>query len=367
MNYDYIIIGAGIAGCSIAYHLHVRGKKVLLVDEKAIASNASKAAGAFLSPLGGKINSYNELVNMALEYSLDFYENLAPDLIVKKGLLKVAKNKNESLKLKESASDYLSINQLREISPDFKNIEGEYYPNAAIIEPVKMAEYMTKDIDTFFGRFIDEVVYQDENYHINGHSAKHLILASGVHKPLVKHPYIEIIPASGVRIEAKTSTNIPFNIHRKFSLSTQRKDGTIAIGATNTPGVCIEGIQKSAVESLINEVHEYIELKDFEVLESYIGARATIKSYFPVVGKLINAKESLKKHPSIMKGTKIPSSELDFYPNLYIFNAVGSRGFVFSPYLAKLLSEHLLDNKELPKEINPLKLFYKYARSEPTL
>ena len=367
MNYDFIIIGAGIAGCSIAHHLHVRGKKVLLVDEIGIASHASKAAGAFLSPLQGKINSYNSLVNTSLLYSLKFYESIDANLIVKKGLLKVAKNEKEYQQLKESATHYLNINQLQNISTNFHNIEGEYSENAAIVEPVKIAQAMTKGIDTLFGISVKALTYSNDVYTIDSHTSKHIILSTGAHKALIECPYIDIIPAHGVRIEATSSTPIPFNIHRKFSLSTQRHNGTIAIGATNSKRLYKSDVEQADIESLLEEVKEYMKLEDLEIKEVYQGARATIKSYFPVIGPLINSKETLRAFPSIMKGTKIPEENLIYHPNITLFNAVGSRGFVFSPYLAKLLTEYLLDGIALPSEVQPLKLFYKYARSEPNI
>ncbi len=65
MTYDYVIVGAGIAGCSVAYFLHEKEptKKILILDRHSdIAHGASGAAGAFLSPLLGKPNKLKNLV-----------------------------------------------------------------------------------------------------------------------------------------------------------------------------------------------------------------------------------------------------------------------------------------------------------------
>jgi tRNA 5-methylaminomethyl-2-thiouridine biosynthesis bifunctional protein len=45
-----------------------------------------------------------------------------------------------------------------------------------------------------------------------------------------------------------------------------------------------------------------------------------------------------------------------------MINALGSRGFVFGPYLAKILSDNIIDGTPIPKEISTQNLFYKAAR-----
>lgn len=51
-SYKYVIVGAGIAGCSTAYFLSKYSDSILLIDRNcSLAQGASGAAGAFLSPL----------------------------------------------------------------------------------------------------------------------------------------------------------------------------------------------------------------------------------------------------------------------------------------------------------------------------
>ncbi len=66
-----LIIGAGIVGCSIAYHLTLRGlRDVLVVEQNTIASGAScRAAGGIRQQFSNPTN-----IRMA-QYSLDFFEN----------------------------------------------------------------------------------------------------------------------------------------------------------------------------------------------------------------------------------------------------------------------------------------------------
>ena len=75
-EYDYVIVGAGIAGCSLGHFLGKYSKSILLIDKNEdLAFGASGAAGAFLSPLLGKPNKFKDLVTRALSFSTEYYKN----------------------------------------------------------------------------------------------------------------------------------------------------------------------------------------------------------------------------------------------------------------------------------------------------
>jgi len=67
----------------------------------------------------------------------------------------------------------------------------------------------------------------------------------------------------------------------------------------------------------------------------------------------------LAEHPSIKKGRKFP---LKYINNLYVYNGLGGRGFVFAPMMAQMLAEHIVDKKEIDVRVNPDRLFWKWAR-----
>lgn len=376
--YDFLIIGAGSAGCNSASYLQKRGFRVAIVDKEGVASGGSGAAGAFLSPLAGVENKYNSFINSALDYALKFYEKEVPDFIVKKGVLRVVNDNFDTTKLQNNSikNRYMSRDELKDISQNFAQIDGYFYENAAILDPHVVCHKLIKEVD-FHTLHVEELRYEDGFYLFDDFKAKHVILAQGVIKPIVATPYIKIAPIFGVKIDVKTTTKVPFNLHKSISISTNKKDSTISIGATkerhdSADMACLtscdkcvfySGSEQAQVEELLKEAKELIELEDLEVIKIYRGARATIKSYFPVIGKVIDYKKSLDKHPSIKNGTKIPPELLSCFPNLYIINALGSRGFVVAPLLAKLLCEEILDSKKIPQELSSEKLFYKMARA----
>jgi glycine/D-amino acid oxidase-like deaminating enzyme len=377
--YDYLVIGAGSAGCNIAHILEKKSVKVLVVDKEGIAGSASGAAGAFLSPLPGKQNLYNSFVNDALEFSLKFYENLLINGINKKGVLRVPTDNfnDEKLKNNHLSYKYFSSQYLQKISSNFKHINGYFYENASIIEPKLVCEKLLLKCD-FIKKDIKSLNYIDGYYLFDNFKAKNIVLTQGVSPSLLKLPYMNISPIFGLKIDVKTTTKIPFNIHKNISISTNKSDGTVSIGATSqrhdlqnmkcetTCDKCEFYINtdEAQISTLLTQANELIKLDDVEVVKVYKGARASIKSYFPVVGKAINYDLSLSKYPSIKKGATLKPELLSYHENIFIMNALGSRGFVFAPYLAKILSEHILKNKEIPKELSLEKLFYKLARKK---
>lgn len=375
--YDFLIIGAGSAGCSSAYFLHKEGKSVAIIDREGIAGGASGAAGAFLSPLPGQKNLYNSLVNDALDFSLKFYENLFPQAVDKRGVLRVANDNFDEDKLSRNSIkyDYFDAKKLHNLSKNFRDIEGYFYENAAVIEPIQICNKLTEGCD-FYKIDVEKLIFENGFYMLENIGAKNVILAQGVSTSLVEIPYMKIAPIFGLRIDVKTTTKVPFNVHKSISISTNKQDGTLSIGATHERHdsqkmECLTTCDKCSfyvnsdeaqIQTLLKQADELIKLDDLEVVKIYKGARATIKSYFPVVGQAVDYESTLKKHPSIKNGTKIPPESLDYFVNLHVINALGSRGFVFGPFLAKILTQNILYNEPIPKEISTLKLFYKMAR-----
>ena len=377
--YDYLIIGAGSAGSHMAYYLHKSGAKVAVVDREGIAGSASGAAGAFLSPLPGKKNLYNSCVNDALNFSISFYENFIPNMVNKNGVLRIQNDNFDKDKLQnnEIKYKYYDSNALQKISKNFKDIDGYFYENAAVIEPIEVCTRLLDGCD-FYKYDVKKLVHDGDLYILDDIKAKNIILAQGVSSSLVDIPYMKISPIFGLRVDVKTSTKIPFNIHKSISISTNKHNGTVSIGATQQRHdtdefECLTSCDKCAfyintdevqIKTLLAQADEMIELEDLEIIKIYKGSRATIKSYFPVIGKVIDYEKSLAKYPSIKNGTKIPAESLEYYENMYVINALGSRGFVFGSYLANILSDNILNNVDIPKELSCEKLFYKMARAK---
>jgi tRNA 5-methylaminomethyl-2-thiouridine biosynthesis bifunctional protein len=111
--------------------------------------------------------------------------------------------------------------------------------------------------------------------------------------------------------------------------------------------------------ALKSQAQALIDTADLALKKTFCGMRAGAKDYFPLLGKVIDVGYMLETYPQLRKGTR---PALKYKENLYVFNGLGGRGFVFAPLLAKILSEHIVDNKELDTRVSPDRLFLKWCR-----
>ena len=380
-TYDYIIIGSGIAGACISYEL--KDEDVLLIDKnESFALGASGAAGAFLNPLLGKNNNFKELVNKSLIYANDFYKRVCPKSYFNKGVLRIPKNEEDRKKF----ISYEESNEFDYIQKD----EGYFFSIGSQVIPNEVCETLTKDIETKFSYEIKHIEFIDNTWLINNElRCKTLIITSGANTKLIDEKYFNIRPVWGQKIDISTTTCVSINYHKECSVSSSYKEldkdkFMLSIGATHHRFNCDKDICNYCVETanlnkmykhgytssiadtdtkdLLKKAADIIDLENIEVLDIKVGARACSFDYFPMLGSLIDSKKTLDMFPYLKKGTKVPSEKFIRYKNLFVINGLGGRGFVLSPYLAKLLKSHIKENLLLNENLTVDRLFKKWVR-----
>ena len=353
---DFIVIGGGISGSSIAYFLNKQTKSVKLIDKSGIASAGSKAAGAFLSPMIGIKNSYNTFVNQALHFALDFYQTIAPDLLQRNGVQRIPKDEEDRANF-DTYEAY--IEDLEYSKPD-KFGGGFFFKDGAVINPVAIITRLTESIEIVH-EDITSISFDGEVWSANGHKAKNIILADGAFNRLIGEEYIKIKKLWGQRIVVSTSTTIPHNLHKNCSIS-KTKDGLISIGATYERGVLEQEPNEANTLKLLERANDIVALKDIKVLDAIAGPRAATDDYWALSGEVIDSKSSLEKYPNLKNGQKIAWDDLIKHKNLYILNGLGSRAFVIAPLLANNLAEHITQGKPLLEPVRTFRMFNRWVR-----
>jgi glycine oxidase len=84
--YDVVVVGAGIVGCSVSYHLAKAGLKVALVDKGSVAGEASQAAAGMLAPLGDEPPDQAHPLQQLGMAALSFYDGLDEQLKQETGM-----------------------------------------------------------------------------------------------------------------------------------------------------------------------------------------------------------------------------------------------------------------------------------------
>lgn len=369
--YDVAVVGAGINGCSVVHEFTSAEQRVILFDMDGVAHGGSGAAGAFISPKFSKSGELKELIHNAFVYSMDFYEKNFSHLFTKVPLLHIAQDekdseilkeykKSTSLKLKTPPKELLS-----QLTPNAKNMENISL-EAGVVNAQAMCEAMSKSAK-FVKERVDTLVYDEGMWIINDtYSAKNIVLSTGAYESIIKEPYIQLRGVWGHRIDIKTTSKNTHSIHQFVSISPS-KDGMLAIGATHN----VHYHPQSAKEpydveqgrrELLEKASRTIELEDVEVIKDYTGLRSGSFDYMPLVGGLVISGETLALSNIRFKTKKPNYAEYTYYPNLYMINGNGGYGFVLAPYLAKILSEHILSGKKISDRLSPARFFARWAK-----
>lgn len=378
-KYDYIIIGAGIAGCSLSYFLKKESKSVLLIDKnKDVAFGASGAAGAFLSPLLGKSNNFKTLVTEALKFSTNIYKKEFSQFLDNCGTCRIPKTKDEDDKF-QSYIPFMDF--------EYEKFEdGYFFKVGSTIKPYEICKALSSDVEKLFDYEVLKIEQKDDFWIINNEiKANKLFLATGADISLISEPYFDIRAVWGQKIDVKTSTKVDINYHKECSLS-KSNNGIVSIGATHNRfsedmsnssyNLKLKNINeinhnektlqimKNDTKELLEKANSIKKLEDVEVLDVKIGARASSVDYFAMIGLLVDSKKSFEKYPHIKNGTHIKNENLEVIKNLYTLNGVGGRGFVLSLYLAHNLVESILRDKKLDDNITNYRLFSRWAKRQ---
>ncbi|MBD3823205.1 MAG: FAD-dependent oxidoreductase [Epsilonproteobacteria bacterium] len=369
--YDVAIIGAGINGCAISHAVIEAKKSVILFDMSGIASGGSGAAGAFISPKFSKEGELRELLNDAFLFSMDFYEKNFPQHLTKAQLLHIAKDEaeaqtlraykqNSPLRLKTPSKTLLS--SLTSHAKECENVSLD----AGVVDAPAMCQALSNGCE-FKREKVTSLVYNDGMWIINEcYAAKSVVLATGAYESLIYEPYSGIRGVWGHRIDVRSACENSASIHQFVSISPS-KEGEIAIGATHNvhyhPQKNKEpyDIEAGRIE-LLEKASRTMDLGSVEILRDFTGLRSGSVDYMPLIGKVVLANETQAAFGNKLRVKHFDYEQFLYYPELYMINGNGGYGFVLAPYLAKMLSELMLQGKPISERLVPARFFARWAR-----
>jgi glycine/D-amino acid oxidase-like deaminating enzyme len=353
-SYETIIIGGGVIGNSIAYHLSERYKEgVLVLDKKFPMTGTSGSTQAWVWVHNKTPSSYAEFSM----YSAELYPYLSRkigDIEYKRtGGLSPFFNEKDREKAKRLAESYrefgIKIRVLTKeevlkmepsINPDvagatYSSIDGNVNPFRLIDMYMRAAKkngvhYSTYNpvtaIQKYDGKYV--IVSEKETY-----VCRNLILAGGTWSRDLGNMLGITIPINQLRGQILVSEPLKPFLNYTISGLRQANNGEVLIGYSMEKAGFDRSTTLDVIQETANMAVRYVpSLKNAKIVRTFSGIRAMPEDGFPIIGK-------------------VPGVE-----NLYV--AATHSGITLSPLIGTLLTELIVDGEtSIPIDRYSLKRF----------
>ncbi|GAA4431859.1 FAD-dependent oxidoreductase [Pontibacter saemangeumensis] len=360
MKYDYIVVGHGLAGAILSYTLRKRGYQVLVVDEPR-PSSASRVAAGLLNPIAGKRFAKSWMADAFIPAADAFYAELeahfGQELFVHKPIYKIFSTiEEQNTWMANSASggwnDFiLATHTTSTHQPTIDDPYGGIMigrGGSLLVEDMLRlltAELLAQGL-LLPERFqMDQLQLTAQGVKYKEQEAGHLVFCEGFQ--VVQNPYFKwlpVKPTKGEVLEVQTENFNPECIYNKAVYVVPVGAGRFLVGATydwrqpdEQPSA--EGRQELAARfSQITSQH-------FRIIKHRAGIRPAVRDRKPLVGV----------HPK--------------YPQLSVFNGMGSKAVQMAPYLAQQFADALGGGAEVMPDIRIsryLSLYYDYIKQQNT-
>jgi glycine/D-amino acid oxidase-like deaminating enzyme len=345
---DYIIVGQGIAGSMLSWHLLKERKKVLVVDQLNPSSSTRIAAG-IINPITGRkfvktwladaliVEAEKTYAGFEKMFDTALYEHMP---IVH--LFDSVKSQNDwSLRCATGGyQHYLTNEQLvsfdkQKVKNDFGGFEinggGRLNTDAFISHYRSFLQTENILLDETFD--FDALQVQPEKVKYKQHEAARIIFCDGANA--IHNPYFKFLPFQLAKGECLI-VNIPnFYPNRiiKGEVAIMPYYGTnlYYIGATHAWHFNDDQPSDIGKNELLGNLSAILNCP-FEIIEHKAAIRPTVKQRRPFLGF----------HPQ--------------FNNVGIFNGMGTKGVSLAPYFAVHLVQHMLHQTPLMPEVDIQKL-----------
>lgn len=339
---DYIIVGQGLAGTVLSFHLQQLNKSVFVIDKERKSTSSKVAPGAYnpmvlkrftpcwrieeqLEPLYSFINNFETYYNSSIHQPLKLWRKFQS--VQEQNLWM---EKSEKSRLAPFMNPVFHQNPYKEIIADFGF--GEVNHAGRVNLPKMIATYREdlKRTGNILDENFDYSALRNSNNYIEYKSvrAKKIIFCEG-HR-LTNNPFFNYLPLMRTKGELITVKLKDLNVSElvKSNISIlPLGDNLYKVGATFNWEDKDEICTPEAREDLLNKLKSLVNIEP-EVVAHQAGLRPTVKDRRALLGA----------HPENEK--------------LIIFNGLGTRGLLISPYLSLHLINFLEQGKTLDPEVD---------------
>ena len=339
---DYIIIGQGIAGSFLAWFLQKNNKSVIVIDD-AKPNASSRVAAGIIHPVTGRRIVKTWMADQVIPFAENFYSELEnyfrikifhPLRIVE--LLSSAKEYNDWMaRSAEQGLDSYIDSSFKEnaydsfLQPFPKKIlikKSAWVDTKLLLQTLK--NHLSKNNSYLNEKFESEKLKLDrEGVTYKDIAAKRIIFCDGVGSlSNIYWRHLPFMPSKGEMITIKAEMKLDHILNRKISILPVGEN-LFKVGSTYSWKYDDDSPTTNAKEELIGQLKSVLKIP-FEVAGHSSGIRPTVKDRRPMLG--------LHKQ----------------FPQVGIFNGLGTKGCLLAPYFARHLTSYLEGNVDLIREVD---------------
>lgn len=351
MNYDFIVVGHGLAGATLAYTLRKQGNKVLVIDEPR-QYTASKVAAGLVNPVAGKRFAKTWLADTFIPAANAYYDELeehfSQSLFFHKPIYKIFSSIEEqntwmAKSAGEGWQEYIEATYTQSISqPGIQDpFGGIMIKQGGYLQVPQMLELLSQELlqqnlmlPEYFNVELLQLTEQGVKY--KDVVAKHLIFCEGHH--VVHNPYFKwlpIQPTKGEVLEVRAQNFKAECIYNKAVYVVPIEEVAFKIGATYDWRNPNEEPTEAGQEELAERFRQ-ITSQSFNIINHWAGIRPAVRDRRPLVGT----------HPE--------------HTQLSVFNGMGSKGVLMAPYLAQRFAAALAGEADSLPDVHISRYFSLY-------
>ena len=341
----HLIVGAGLAGCLLAWRLQQANERFLLIGSTTMPAAFDVAAG-IINPVTGrwmtKTWNFNQLLPIAKEtyraieqqYNIQVFHPI-PEIRFCQNVddIKRLGRRLRNPRYQDVLSQFFEAG---EAAPDFNDAHGSFgIKQAAYVELPKVVNTLRKAFAQQ-GHFRDESFLHSElTSSPNGWQYRDLLVqnvifcegANARNNPWFTN--LALTPAKGETLLCHSPTlQLPRKLyhHKKWLLP--YPDGSFRVASydesdlSESPTAARKEALLTAAQAALKEPHQ------IQISAHLAGVRPSSRDSRPIIGA----------HPS--------------EPNLYLLNGLGSKGASTSPAMTQQLAEHILTNSPIAPEVD---------------
>jgi glycine oxidase len=330
-EFEYVVVGGGLAGRLTAWCLARRGRTVALVDDPVIPS-ASRIAAGMLTPVTGRRMAPSWNLERCLPVALGRYAEIGRDigasLFTRAPILRIFTDAEEAAQWTARSTDLNVARYVATAGPgDFDGLPlrapfgGVQISHGGILNVPALLDA----IDRSGSGRMDHV---RDPCHVE--AARQTIYCEGIR--ILQNPLFEPLALEHAKGEILTLRipDLPARVVTSRGLYVVPKDnGLFRAGATYDWDDLDPTPTAAGRRALLRRLDRILTCP-CEVVEHQAAIRLTTRRRTPVAGRF-----------------PVPG-------NTAILNGLGSKGVLWAPWCADRLVEHLEDGAPLPPDIDPL-------------